>query len=515
MKNLKVLFDPLYGVVPFKIHKFGVDDFFYDISLHEDVEIEKLEEIDEYARQFSAVLKTFEFCRLNFLKQAGFSWLVYPSATHTRYAHSLGCWYLAEQALECVKVRGSRISKGKGRFLRHWLERREMLEEFLLSLLLHDIGHFPFSHVLETNPRYYGYHHEEIGAQLIRGEGEFFEIFKDITLNDSEPTEYPRKVEFLSDTLKKFNVVDVDVVSTLITRDLSYVEDKEQETKEAIPVMMELVSGLIDLDRIDHYHRDTHFMGLRINSVSPIALLANMVIIPEPSRDPPSARIELEDDGIVQMFSLLESKGLLKDYVFDNAYNVAYSAMLNKALDLFLEDEPKLEKEVLLWTDHYLLNRLINSKNRKVVRLTRRIINGSPYIRVGRYTMHAPRKRTLGWIKDLKEHLISYLQIEAGLDASDTDLLVLLSKDFLRQRELPPDDWFKFDKIYDTNGELVSFVNRHSRRVKYFKDAFEKETPYLQIFASNFSIKNLIKKKIQIEEYFAGNKFLDFKKRRR
>ncbi|MBU7012694.1 MAG: hypothetical protein HXS46_18585 [Theionarchaea archaeon] len=443
------------------------------------------------------------------MKQAGFSWLVYPSATHTRYAHSLGCWYLAEQALECVKVREPSGTKKNERFLRRWLEDRDLVEEFLLSLLLNDVGHFPFSYVLQMNPRYYSVRPEDVGVQLIRGEGEFFRIFRDITLGDSD-IKYPRNVEFLSDALKKFKFVDVDVVSALISQDLSYLKNAKQEVKEAIPVLMELVSGLIDLDKIDHYHRDSHFMGLKITSISPVALLANMVIVPESFTEPPSARTELEDDGIMQIFSLLESRETLKDYVFGNEYNEAYSAMLNRAVDIFLEENPGPKKEVLLWTDHYLLNRLASSGNVEVVKLVKRIINGSPYVRVGKYFTTVPRKRTLEWVKKLREHLISYLQVEAGLDAVDTDLLITLSKGFLHKRKLSPDDWFRFDRIYDANGELVSTINKYSRRVEYFKGTFDKETPYLKIFASNFAMKNLIERKIRAEDFFSGEKFLEF-----
>lgn len=501
--NLKVLFDPLYGAVPFKMHKFGVDYFFYDVSTREDEEIEKLEKIDDYAQTFAAILKTFEFCRLNFLKQAGFSWLVYPSATHTRYAHSLGCWYLAEQALACVKIRERGTPKGHEKFLERWLEGQGLIEEFLLSLLLHDIGHFPFSHVLENNPRYYDIPHEKVGAQLIRGEGEFFEIYKKITTSGSKSIKHARRVDFLSVALSKLKKVvklDTDVISALITKDLSYLHKKKQEVKNAVPVMMELVSGLIDLDRIDHYHRDSHFMGLKVTSVSPIALLANMVIIPEPSSDPPSARIELEDDGIMQMFSLLESKETLKNYVFDNEHNMAYSAMLNAALDIFLEDKPELEREVLLWTDDFLLSQLSNHNNNNVLKLVDRITNGSPYIRVGSYPIFSCEKRNVEWTSQLRERLISYLQVEHGLEVENTDVLMAFSKGFFSEKKLPPDDWFSFNELCDDKGEALLRISKHSRRVEYLKGELEKSSPFLQIFAPNFATKRLLQKEIRGEQ---------------
>ena len=61
-------------------------------------------------RQFLKIIDSYEFSRLNFLKQAGLSWLVFPSATHSRFSHSLGCWLLSEWASESVFVREPRSS---------------------------------------------------------------------------------------------------------------------------------------------------------------------------------------------------------------------------------------------------------------------------------------------------------------------------------------------------------------------------------------------------------------------
>lgn len=503
--NVKVLYDPLYGAVPFKLRRFGVDDFFYDISTMTDADIERREGVEDYARRFAAILRTFEFTRLSFLKQAGFSWLIYPSATHTRYAHSLGCWYLAEQALECVKVRDSRATKGREVFLMRWLETRDMVEEFLLSLLLHDIGHFPFSHVLESNPRYWKLSHEEVGCQLIKGRGEFFELFQNSVLRDTDGMRpMPRQVELLSTALSKFEHVDVDVVSALITRDLSHVHEKEAAVKEAVAVMVELVSGLIDLDRIDHYHRDSHFMGLKIATVSPIALLANMVIVPEGAADPPVARIELEEDGIMQVFSLLESRETLRSYVFENEHNVAYGAMLNAALDLFLQEHPEREHEVLLWTDGVLLNRLSDSEDVKVARLARRILSGSPYARVGRYSVMSPRFRTLDWIAEFKKELLAFLQIEHALEVDETDVLISICKGFLSPRRALSDDWFRLDDIYDGRGNLLKEQDKYSRRIRYFKESLDsaREGGTIQVFASSFESKRYLEKEIVLKGYF-------------
>ncbi len=505
--NVKVLFDPLYGAVPFKLRRLGIDDFFYDLSTKSDEELQGIEGKEAYARQFSAILKTFEFSRLNFLRQAGFGWLVYPSATHTRYAHSLGCWYLAEQAMECVKVRESPGSATSSSFLMRWLEIHGVVEEFLLSLLLHDVGHFPFSHVLETNPRYKDISHEMVACQLIRGEGQFFDIFKEITLRNNRGTEYPRRTEFLSDALQRFKRVDVDILCTLISKDLSFVQNKNKPVlqTDAIPVMMELVSGVIDLDRIDHYHRDSHFMGLKVATVSPVALLANMVIISEKGTDPPTTRIELADEGVMQAFSLLESKETLHYHVFDNEFNVAYSTMLNAAVDGFIESNPGLADELLLWTDDFLISRLCESDDAQVKMLANRIVNCSPYVRVDKYSLNSPSQKNLSWIQQLRTELVAYLNVEHGLDASEADVLIAIPKGFQSHGKMPSDDWFKLDDIYDARGGHLQSLDRYSRRIRYFKESLETErkAPSIQIFTSDFDMRAYIKERIILKGYFA------------
>ncbi|ENN95975.1 metal dependent phosphohydrolase [Methanocaldococcus villosus KIN24-T80] len=93
------------------------------------------------------VIDTEEFQRLRNIKQTGLTYLVYPSANHTRFEHSLGCLYIANKMANKIK--------------------REVdvdIETVRLSALLHDIGHPPFSHTLEI----FGYNHEEVGKKIIK-----------------------------------------------------------------------------------------------------------------------------------------------------------------------------------------------------------------------------------------------------------------------------------------------------------------------------------------------------------
>ena len=89
------------------------------------------------------------FQRLRRIKQLGMTHYVYPGALHTRFHHALGALHLMQQALEVLKMKGTDISE----------------EESLatqIAILLHDIGHGPFSHALEYI--LIDMHHEEISG---------------------------------------------------------------------------------------------------------------------------------------------------------------------------------------------------------------------------------------------------------------------------------------------------------------------------------------------------------------
>src|SRR5436309_348506 len=104
------------------------------------------------------LIGTAPFLRLQKIKQLGFVYRIWPGATHTRYEHSLGCYYLAVRALRSLLQRGDDgglfgISVSS-------------VQTLVVATLLHDIGHYPFSHTIEE----LGYPiitHEKVGRSII------------------------------------------------------------------------------------------------------------------------------------------------------------------------------------------------------------------------------------------------------------------------------------------------------------------------------------------------------------
>src|SRR5919112_4847163 len=99
------------------------------------------------------LVDTPAFQRLRYVRQLGLAYLVYPGATHTRFEHALGAYHLARQTLALLDERGELrgIAGDECALVR-------------AAALLHDVGHYPYSHALEEIG---AVHHEEVARPLI------------------------------------------------------------------------------------------------------------------------------------------------------------------------------------------------------------------------------------------------------------------------------------------------------------------------------------------------------------
>ena len=174
------------------------------------------------------VIQTPEFQRLRRVRQLGFSEQVYPGATHTRFAHSLGALHIARRLIEVIKKSG--------------VDDSYRANVALAAALLHDIGHGPFSHAFEDVTAKLGqkYDHEKISAQLIRKNP----ITK--ILNNSMGNGFADEV---SDMIEKTGKKDI---------------------------YNSVVSSQFDADRLDYMMRDRLMTGTQLGSVDIEWLLNNL-----------------------------------------------------------------------------------------------------------------------------------------------------------------------------------------------------------------------------------------------
>src|SRR5918992_4254131 len=106
--------------------------------------------VDKLAMQ---LIDTATFQRLRYVRQLGWVYLVYPGATHTRFEHALGAYHLARRALALLEDRGDLAGLAP-----------DECQLVRIATLLHDIGHYPYSHALEEIG---ALHHEEVARPLV------------------------------------------------------------------------------------------------------------------------------------------------------------------------------------------------------------------------------------------------------------------------------------------------------------------------------------------------------------
>jgi HD superfamily phosphohydrolase len=373
------------------------------------------------------VIRSAEFTRLAFLRQVGLAWLIFPSATHTRFAHSIGCWWLGRIAESLIKVcvqtespkdrdqldsPGSDSQEHSGLWemhpLRWWLEFHGLREEFYLGLLLHDIGHGPLSHVLEHNPDFVEalrsaglneYTHEARGAALLSGQGPLAKQWTDfVQANYCEGT---RTLGEIKDRLLAGGgQICFPAISYFMTGELRHKNDCTHDHKAALGVVKELISGVLDLDRLDHYARDSYFSGLRQVALNVQGFLSSVRIrLPQRETGPnrwqmalygQTAYFTLTDDGASHAASLLFSKRQIISTMFRNPRSVALHAMANRGLSLVLRttaerDRPNLALRIAMMQDGEFQQMLQTSQSDECRYIAKRLAGVDPYVCVGKW----------------------------------------------------------------------------------------------------------------------------------
>ncbi|HVD04530.1 MAG TPA: HD domain-containing protein, partial [Gemmatimonadaceae bacterium] len=186
--------------------------------------------IDETAMR---LVDSTPFQRLRYVRQLGLAHLVYPGATHTRFEHALGAHHLARITLQLLGERGALdgIDPGECAIVR-------------AAALLHDIGHYPFSHALEEIG---APHHEEVARPLVTS-GELGGRLRR-SLGDEAP----------------------ERIMALIRG-------------ESASPLQGLISGSIDLDKIDYLKRDAFMCGVPYGEIDVDRLLNAMTVVRDPER---------------------------------------------------------------------------------------------------------------------------------------------------------------------------------------------------------------------------------------
>jgi len=244
------------------------------------------------------LIDSLEVQRLRRISQLGVSWVTYHGAEHSRFGHSLGACYLMELALEALK-NNQQVER---------LTEQDRLAA-LVAALLHDVGHAPFSHVLE-GVLFPGTNHESWTLRIIQ----------------DERTE-------INKVLRNYDGL-LETVVALIEgrpRELSWVSC--------------LIHGQIDVDRMDYLQRDSHYCGVGYGQFDRARILHTMRL-----RDIPSQA------GVIQPVWLEKGMTAVEEYIFSRYYmywNVYYHrttlggeellrAIVRRARDVGKQDDKTL-----------------------------------------------------------------------------------------------------------------------------------------------------------------------------
>ena len=198
------------------------------------------------------LIDTPAFQRLRYVRQLGLAFLVYPGATHSRFEHALGTYHLARRTLVLFEEQEdfALISRDECQLAR-------------AAALLHDIGHYPFSHALEEIG---AMKHEDVARPLIC-DGEVGDVLRRVLGHDA-----PERIVALI-------------------------------RGESDSPLQGLISGSIDLDKLDYLRRDAFMCGVSYGEIDVDRLINTLTIVRDPQSGAP--RIGMIEKGLSALESLL------------------------------------------------------------------------------------------------------------------------------------------------------------------------------------------------------------------
>ena len=208
--------------------------------------------------------------RLRYIRQLGFSHMVYPGANHTRFEHSLGTMHLAGILARSLKLTDPDVLLS------------------MVSGLLHDIGHGPFSHATESLiEKYLGRSHHEVGYMICGEE--------------------------LGGAIERLGLEPNDVCEMI----------------EGRHELSGIIHGELDVDRMDYLMRDAHYTGVPYGTVDAQRLIHSTTMS--------GSGLVLRDSGIIAAESLLIARTLMRPTVYFHHVSRIAETMVKTAAERYLE----------------------------------------------------------------------------------------------------------------------------------------------------------------------------------
>ncbi|RDI04515.1 HD domain-containing protein [Flavobacterium sp. AG291] len=237
INKLKILNDPIYGFITI------TNPLVYDLIQHP------------------------YFQRLRRISQMGMSYLVYPGAHHTRFHHALGCMHIMQKTIQVLKFKGTEISEEEETALN-------------IAILLHDIGHGPFSHAMEHSIAE-SVHHEAISLLFMNRLNDIFDGKLTLAIKIFKG-EYHRHF------------------------------------------MLQLISSQLDMDRMDYLKRDSFYSGVAEGNINSERLIQMF--------DVKDDMLVIEEKGIYSVEKFLVARRLMYWQAYLHKTSVAAELIMTKIL---------------------------------------------------------------------------------------------------------------------------------------------------------------------------------------
>ncbi len=237
INKLKILNDPIYGFITIP------NPLLYDLIQHP------------------------YFQRLRRISQMGMSYLVYPGAHHTRFHHALGCMHIMQKAVEVLRFKGVTISGDEENAL-------------YVAILLHDIGHGPFSHAMEHSI-VENVNHEAISLLFMDRLNQLFDGKLSLAIQI-----------FKGDYHRKF--------------------------------MLQLISSQLDMDRMDYLKRDSFYTGVAEGNINSDRLIQMMTVVDDV--------LVMEEKGIYSIEKFLMARRLMYWQAYLHKTSLVAELILTKIL---------------------------------------------------------------------------------------------------------------------------------------------------------------------------------------
>jgi len=239
------------------------------------------------------LLKTPEVQRLHNIKQLGFAHLVFPGANHTRFEHSLGSSMIASQIADILALND---------------EEKKLIT---CAAQLHDIGHGPFSHTLESILlERFGVNHVDLTEKLILGNYDILD---------------PKEQQFISapkvhEILDKYQVNEKDIVNII----------RGKLSKKSY--LSQLLNSTIDVDQLDYLMRDAYYTGVAYGMIDLQRLLQTIMIH--------KGNLTMMRKGVNVVENILMARALMYSSVYFHKTVRIPELMLSKALEEIPDAEP-------------------------------------------------------------------------------------------------------------------------------------------------------------------------------